>query len=65
MAKLYFIVPFNEGQQLNYSEAFKGYYENAKKRAKSMKTGLRRCLPQATISVEIHDESGRKIKEVV
>lgn len=65
MAKIYFIVPQNEGQDLNYSEAFKGFYVNAKKRAKNMKTGLRRCLPQATISVEIRNESGNKIEEVV
>ena len=49
----YYIVPTNEGQELNYNEAFTGSLINAKRRALELRLGLAKLLIQGTIGVEI------------
>jgi len=49
----YFIIPTNEGQDLNYMEDFQGTMVEARKRAFVMRRALRRILKQGTIDVRI------------
>ena len=50
-----YIIPHNEGQELNYVESFDGTLSQAKQKAKIMADGLQRVLKQADISVQIQD----------
>jgi len=47
------IQPYNEGQELNYSEIFNGTYADAKRIAHIMEMRLKRALKQGTIKVEV------------
>jgi len=49
----YFIQPYNEGQELNYVETFKGTLKQAKMRAKTMERILKRILKQGIITVDV------------
>jgi len=60
--ELYFILPRNEGQELNYIETFKGNLVKATERAEKMQKDLKKALPQATITVEV--QSGRTLKKL-
>lgn len=65
MAKLFFIVPHNEGQELNYIEDYKGDMKGVEDRAFEMFHGLVKVLKGGSISVVIQDDSGKKIKEIM
>jgi hypothetical protein len=47
------IQPYNEGQELNYSEIFTGTYADAKKIAHIMEIRLKQALKYGTITVEV------------
>lgn len=64
-ARTFFIVPFNEGQELNYTETFLGDRKGAEDRAFKMFYGLSRLLNQGTISVEVQSKNGKKLKEIM
>lgn len=53
--KLFYIVPMNEGQELNYIEDYKGTLKYAKKIADLMAKQLQRILTKGTITVEVQD----------
>jgi len=59
---LFFIKPRNEGQELNYSETFKGDFLEAGKRAREMATKLQKTLKQGSITVDVEDEEGSVIQ---
>jgi hypothetical protein len=60
----FIIEPTNEGQNLNYSETFKGDYEQARKRAEIMKTKLKKALPQGEIGVNILNEEAENVGSI-
>jgi hypothetical protein len=63
---LYFVIPYNEGQELNYIEDFNGDVAQAKTRAEKMAIDLKRALPQATITVEVKNaNSMKKVAEII
>jgi hypothetical protein len=63
---LYFVIPYNEGQELNYIEDFNGNTAQAKIRAKRMAIDLKNALPQATITVEVQNaKSLKKVAEII
>lgn len=64
-SETFFIQPMNEGQELNYIETFEGTLSDADARAKEMKTGLQNVLQKGSISVEILNKAGEKLKQVV
>lgn len=65
MSELFFIVPHNEGQDMNYVENYKGDMIGATKRATQMLDILKDVLKQGTITIEVQDSAGEKLKEVV
>jgi hypothetical protein len=59
--EMFFITPFNEGQEMNYAETHKGSQSTAWKRAKDMQKGLNRLLYQGSITVLIETPEGKEI----
>jgi len=55
-----YIIPHNEGQELNYVESFDGTLSQAKQKAKIMADGLQRVLRQADITVAVSDSKTLK-----
>jgi hypothetical protein len=53
--RLLYIVPKNEGQELNYSEPFTGTREQAGLKAEEMRKVLQAALRMATITVEVQN----------
>jgi len=60
--KLFIIQPRNEGQDLNYSETFKGDFIEASKRARDMATKLQNTLKEGIITVDIQEYGGSTIQ---
>jgi len=58
--KTFFILPTNEGQELNYMETYKGTLESAKKRAKKLAQGLQLILKEGTIGCMVQNQSGEQ-----
>lgn len=58
---LFFVVPTNEGQELNYSETIEGSLEDAKKRGKEIRDGLQKVLRQGSIGCELRNDSATPI----
>jgi hypothetical protein len=59
--KLWFIQPTNEGQELNYSEDFKGTLTEAKARGYIMKVKLQKALPKGEIGFEVLNKEAKTI----
>lgn len=57
----YFIIPFNEGQELNYIETFEGTLIEATSRAVKIGSQLKRTLTQGTITIEVQDIDGNNV----
>ena len=57
----FFLVPTNEGQDLNYSEHHIGTINTAKDRAKDIVKGLEPVLYQGSISCRIEDADNNGI----
>jgi len=63
--ELYFIVPHNEGQELNYTETFRGNFQNAVSRAEELNAKLKDALREGQITTEVWNKDAQKIKEVI
>lgn len=61
---VFFIIPKNEGQELNYIETFKGDKIDAVRRASEIRIGLQQLLSQGNFTAEVQNMSRRKLKEV-
>jgi hypothetical protein len=60
----YTITCFNEGQELNYVESWKGKKEVAFQRAEILFKQLKEAMTQGEVSVEVTDFTGIIIKEI-
>ena len=58
MAKLFYITPTNEGQDLNYMETYTGTFQGAKERAKTIALRLKPILTQGMIGCKIEKAKG-------
>ena len=56
MPNIYYIIPLNEGQDMNYNESFDGSVSKAIERAKYLQDNLQNLLKQGTITVKVEGD---------
>jgi|WetSurSiteA1Bulk_404760.scaffolds.fasta_scaffold596457_1 hypothetical protein len=64
MKRKYFLVLFNEGQEMGYTEFFEGTRKEVDERGTKMYNLIQYALPKATITVEIQDHNCKALKVV-
>ena len=57
----FFIMPTNEGQELNYTETYEGVFVSAKVRAKEIVDSLKPVMFQGSIGCKIEDHRGVEV----
>jgi hypothetical protein len=61
MIRQYFIIPTNEGQELNYIHTFKGTLQQAKHKAEYITARLKDTFTQGSVGCIIQDQNAKEI----